>query len=212
MSFGRWNSVSLWVAGFGLIAVPSTSWGQEWPRDELPPLMDEDREVAIALSAAPQHISADASVLVLRRGVGFIPVRDGTNGFTCMVDRYWAQALEPVCFNREAAESIMPPLLRRNELRERGLSLDEIDREIEAAFERGEFRLPEKLAIGYMFSSAQDIYSDSGRHHGKWVPHIMIFVPYLTEEEGGRGVFRLGQRDAAFFAIVPGFLDPVFEN
>ena len=73
----------------------------DWPRHELPPLMEESREIAIALSAAPPHISESAAVWVLRRG-GFHKVREGANGFTCMVDRYWAQAIEPICFNPEA--------------------------------------------------------------------------------------------------------------
>ena len=184
----------------------------DWPRHELPPLMEESREIAIALSAAPPHISESAAVWVLRRG-GFHKVREGANGFTCMVDRYWTQAIEPICFNPEASATVLPVLLLREELRENGSSLEEIDSAIEAGFAQGKFRVPERFAVGYMFSSAQDLYSDTGTHHGSWVPHIMVFVPYLTRAEaGGRGVFRPGRWDAAFFAIIPGFIDPEFEE
>ncbi len=213
MSFGRWNAVALCVAGFGLIAAPSTTWGQEWPRHELPPLIEEEREVAIALSAAPDHVSQNASVLVLKRG-GFVRVREGSNGFICLVERYWAQAVEPMCLNEEASATILPVLLRRSELRESGASLEEIDQAIEAGYERGEFRLPEKLAVAYMLSAAQDLYGDDGRHHGQWVPHFMIYIPYLTATEiGGRGggglvVFRAGKRDAALIIVAREFMEP----
>ena len=210
MSFGRWNAVVLWVAGFGLIATPST--GQEWPRHELPPLIEEEREVAIALSAAPEHVSQNASLLVLKRG-GFVRVREGSNGFTCLVERYWAQAVEPMCLNEEASATILPVLLRRSELRENGASLEEIDQAIDAGYERGEFRLPERLAVSYMLSASQDLYGDDGRHHGQWVPHFMIYTPYLTAAEtGGQGgglvVFREGKRDAALIIVAREFVEP----
>lgn len=113
-----------------------------------------------------------------------------------------------------ASATILPVLLRRSELRENGASLEEIDGAIDAGYERGEFRLPEKLAVSYMLSAAQDLYGDDGRHHGQWVPHFMIYIPYLTASEiGGRGggglvVFREGKRDAALIIVAREFMEP----
>ncbi len=205
--------VSHWSA-LVLLHWASTAAAQG-PDIALPPLMGGELEIALARSAAPPNVSSDATILVLQRG-GFVRAREGSNGFTCMVDRYYVQALEPTCFNPEASETILPVLVRRTELREMGLSAGEIDREIEAAYGRGEFRLPERLAIGYMFSSDQNLYSDSGQQLGSWMPHLMIYVPYLNSEViGGRRergsdpvVFRAGRRDAALIVPVPAFVDP----
>lgn len=45
----------------------------------------EDR-IKLAESAAPTEISAKATVYVLERS-GYIKAREGSNGFTCIVDR-----------------------------------------------------------------------------------------------------------------------------
>ena len=184
----------------------------------LPSLMEEEKEIALALSAAPAHVSRDATVLVLRRG-GYVRAREGTNGFTCMVDRQLVQAIEPICHNSESSKTVMQLFLRRAELREQGLSREGIDRTIDAAYAGGDLRLPEKLAFAYMLSAGQDIYADDGRHLAQYRPHIMIWTPFLTRDEiGGRRdpesarerdpyVFRARQRDASLNVIVPDFID-----
>ena len=183
---------------------------------ELPPLMDQEREIELALSAGPPQVSDNATVLVLRRG-GFETVKEGTNGFTCFVDRFFAQAIEPMCLNLEASQTILPVLVRRNELREQDRTPGEIDEAIELAFQGGEFRLPQGLAFSYMLSAGQDIIADNGRRHGKFVPHLMVYVPYVTPEAlGGKPTrrgdpvgFRAGRRGAAIIIPILGeFVQP----
>jgi hypothetical protein len=52
----------------------------------IPELMPQDKEMAVALSAAPEHLQGGASVYVLKQ-TGFALVRQGTNGFSCIVNR-----------------------------------------------------------------------------------------------------------------------------
>ena len=54
-----------------------------WP---LPELLSRKKEVALALSAAPEHLRRGAAVYALEQN-GFVKVRDGSNGFTCIVNR-----------------------------------------------------------------------------------------------------------------------------
>lgn len=182
---------------------------------ELPPLLPQAKEIALARSAAPTAIGQDATILVLRSG-GYVPVVKGTNGFTCMVDRIFQDSREPICFNQEAAATIMQMQLLRAALRERGLDTAQVERETEAAFARSELREPQGLAIGYMFSSAQEIVTDAGVHLGSWLPHLMVYHPRLHSSDVGRSgapghpvVWRAGRRDAAMIVIVPAFVDPV---
>jgi len=51
----------------------------------LPELLPREKEIALALSAAPEHLRYDAGVYVLERN-GFVKVRSSTNGFTCIVN------------------------------------------------------------------------------------------------------------------------------
>ncbi len=200
---------------FAMLCIAQTAQAQGGDAD-LPSLMDQEREIELALSAGPSQVSENAAVLVLRRG-GFETVREGTNGFTCFVDRFFVEAIEPMCLNLEASQTILPVLVRRNELREQGRTPGEIDEAIELAFQRGDFRLPQGLAFSYMLSAGQDIIADSGRRHGQYVPHLMVYVPYVTPETLGgnptrRGdpvVFRAGRRGAAIIIPIMGeFVQP----
>src|SRR5882762_8403271 len=61
-------------------------------------LMDRTAEIALARSAAPESISADAEVLVLGRH-GFETAVKGKNGFVCIVGRGWSSAADPDFWN-----------------------------------------------------------------------------------------------------------------
>ena len=73
-------------------------------------MTDRNAEIAMARSAAPPSISADAEVLVLGRH-GYEPAVKGKNGFVCLVERSWMSPFDfaqfwnpkmrgPICFNR----------------------------------------------------------------------------------------------------------------
>lgn len=52
-------------------------------------MMQPDAEVALAKSAAPQKISAGATIKILTAS-GYKTAAQGNNGFTCMVMRGWS--------------------------------------------------------------------------------------------------------------------------
>jgi hypothetical protein len=52
----------------------------------LPELLSREKEIALALSAAPEHLRQGAGVYALERD-GFVKVRDSSNGFICIVNR-----------------------------------------------------------------------------------------------------------------------------
>lgn len=152
---------------------------------ELAPILDREREIALARSAAPPEISAEATVLALVRGAGFQVAREGTNGVTCLVNRSWPRAIEPHCFDREGSRTILPVHLREMELKEKGWSKDAIHADIAEGFRTGRFVPPSRPAVSWMQSAAQDLYNDEGAHVGAWKPHLMIYHPYLTPEDLG---------------------------
>ena len=77
-------------------------------------------EIALARSAAPPSISADATVLVLG-SQGYETAVNGKNGFVCFVERSWAAGFHdpefwnpklraPNCFNPPAVRTELPQL------------------------------------------------------------------------------------------------------
>lgn len=147
-------------------------------------LLPRDYEIALARSAAPPSISAKARVLVFT-DAGFVVADSGSNGVTCVVNRSWPLALEPHCYDAEGAASVMPPELRRAELGHRGIPHAEIEREIAAGMLSGRYRMPRRPALTYMMSGGQVLYDDNGRRVGAWKPHLMLYYPYLRNDDLG---------------------------
>src|ERR1700719_2078434 len=88
-------------------------------------IAEPQEEIALARTAAPRSISADAEVLVLGKHGYETGVR-GRNGFVCFVERsragrfgdaeFWNPKLRaPNCFNPPAVRSVLPQYLQRTE-------------------------------------------------------------------------------------------------
>ncbi|HJR63687.1 MAG TPA: hypothetical protein VJ803_08275 [Gemmatimonadaceae bacterium] len=167
-----------------LVAFPLAAQ-QRAAATQLPPLLAEAEEIALARSAAPAWISDSATVYVLRRG-GHVKARTGSNGFSCLVARDNPESLYPICYDREASRTILPVELRQQRLREQGRTEEEIDREIGYELARGTFRPPTGAAVSYMMSRDQVLFAGpTGRRVGQWHPHVMIYVPYASAAQLG---------------------------
>jgi hypothetical protein len=153
-----------------------------------PTTLPEAEEIALALSAAPAEVSSRADVYVLR-GSEYVKVRSGTNGCACMVSRDLHEASRyPMCFDQEAARSIMLGEMRAASLRARGLTEPEVKREVAAAIASGVIPRPSRPALAYMMSPQQVLFStpdSSGRRIGAWHPHIMMAGVQTTPERLG---------------------------
>jgi hypothetical protein len=202
-----------------LAVLPAAALAQdsEAGDDGLAPLLERSHEIALARSAAPREVSADATVMVLERGTGFVIAKKGTNGVTCVVGRSWALSLEPHCFDPEASRTILPTYLRRMEMKEQGADRAAIDADIAEGLRTGRFQPPGRPAVSWMMSSAQVLYNDEGRHVGAWKPHLMIYYPYLQAEDIGMTgspygdgpiVVDAGKPTANLMIVMPSFVDP----
>lgn len=161
-------------------------------------------EIALALSAAPEQVSRDATVLVFD-GDGYKEARQGTNGFVCLVERAWAgqfyyvgafwdpKIRSPICYNGSAAAYALPPYLLRTKLALAGKSRAEIRAAVDAAIGSGELKAPVGTAMSYMMSAGQWLHPDIGR----WLPHLMIWIPNMTQDDWGPN--RLAGPDPVVF-------------
>jgi hypothetical protein len=161
-------------------------------------------EIRLALSAAPEHISSQAGVWVFRPD-GYRAVRDSTNGFVCLVERSWAGSVSyvgafwdptirsPICYNEHAAKRVLPLYLLRTELVLAGKSRAEIATVVAQSVSSGKLTPPTELAMSYMMSSGQFLHPDIGR----WLPHLMIWVPYMHQDDWGMN--RLAGPDPVVF-------------
>jgi hypothetical protein len=146
-------------------------------------MMARDAEIALARSAAPVSISADAEVLVLGAH-GYETGAKGKNGFVCIVERGWTAPMDnpdfwnpklrgPVCLNAAAARSYLPLTIKKTELILAGNSKAQMFEILTAAIDKKELPTAEPGAMGYMLSKQQYL-GDDGQH---WHPHLMFFIP-----------------------------------
>jgi hypothetical protein len=160
---------------------------------QYPPLseymMTPETEIALARSAAPENVSAHATVKILTPS-GFKVATQGDNGFVCIVMRgwgaptftpvpfrdlvYYAKLRSPICFNPVASRTVLLLQELRTRLGMEGKTPDHIAEGVQAAYAKGELPKMEAVAFAYMFSADQDL----GPGVGPWHPHMMLYTPY----------------------------------
>ena len=155
-------------------------------------LMEAKAETVLARSAAPAAISDRATVLVLTRQ-GYVVAAKGSNGFTCFVERAWAQPFDgkpfwnprmraPTCLNPEASRTILPYTLKRTTLALAGATKEQIMADLKASIASGALPSTEPGAMSYMMSKHQYL-NDAGK---AWVPHVMFYEPKSDSAKNGK--------------------------
>jgi hypothetical protein len=174
-----------------LLAIPPVARAQTRP-PVLPPLLPIEREIALAESAAPPDVARDASVWVLRRG-GYILGRAGTNGFACLVERSHPLGLEPICYDAEGADTLLPVMLESAALREQGLDSAAVALAVADGYRTGRFRAPRRTGVAFMLSTETRFHDAATGASIPVPPHLMFYAPYLTNRDiGSPGEDRAG--------------------
>ena len=192
----RW--IFLVALAFALAGQPATpaqpdAYPQRAPLEQYL-IGDRDAEIALARSAAPAAVAADATVLVLGPQ-GYETAVPGRNGFTCLVERSWMSPFDhaefwnpklrgPVCYNAAATRSVLPYTLYLTKLVLMGTAKVSMLEQIRAAVARKELSLPETGAMSYMMSKHAYL-SDAGR---AWHSHLMFHVPRTDAATWGAGL------------------------
>jgi hypothetical protein len=146
-------------------------------------MSDRNAEIALARTAAPKSISADATVMVLTRH-GYETAVKGTNGFVCIVDRAWSSPFDdpgfwnpknrsPICYNPPAARSSLLYTFNRVKLVLAGMTKAQMLERIKTAVANKELPTPEPGAMSYMLSKESYLNDQAGH----WVPHLMFHIP-----------------------------------
>lgn len=178
-------------------------------------LLDPQMEASLARSAAPASVSEEAGVWVLSEE-GYRQVTAGSNGVQCMVARSLPLALEPICYDDEAARTVMYAELRRFELRRSGMALDSVEAILHQEMGSGRIPVPRRPALSYMMSAQQHLYASEEMSVGRWKPHVMLLVPGVTYEDiglsgptGDLSIQLPGSLHAQVILVVPAGVEPM---
>jgi hypothetical protein len=182
----NWMKVLVSALSIGVAAISLT---MPTIAQELPKVYDasvpRERQIALALSAAPPEVSSNATVYILGLK-GYEKVREGTNGFSCFVGRSFVKptetTVEPTCFDAEGSRTILIRRMRMEELRANGKSEAEIKADIANGYKEGRFKDPSKPGFLYMMSSENRL-GNSGT--SSFPPHLMFYAPGMTTKDMG---------------------------
>ena len=179
--------------------------------------LSRSEEIRLALSAAPPAVTQGARVYVLEQE-RYVVAEPGKTAVACQVSRSQARSLEPECGDQEADQTVLAIERFRAERRLAGQPNADIERAVADSIAAGRFRLPRRPAMVYMMSSAQILYSDEGSFVGRWLPHLMLYIPFLREPDigvplgstdvGGPMVDKPGTALSNITIVTRSFVDP----
>ena len=175
-----------YLFGLGLMVLSASA--QSPQPAGTPPIMEREKEIALALSSCPSFVASQAAVYVLEKA-GYVKVRDGQNGFTAIVQRVRPESLDPQCMDAEAARTFLPRVLKVAELRSQGKGSDEIRTLLSEALAKGTLPVPTRPGIIYMLSSQN--FNTNGRGE-TFPPHVMFYGTHLTNADLGVDGKNLG--------------------
>jgi glyoxylase-like metal-dependent hydrolase (beta-lactamase superfamily II) len=175
---------------------------------QVPPAIEREKEIAMALSACPQSVASKAAVYVLDES-GYVKVRDSQNGFTAIVQHSLLTSREPQCMDAEGTRTFLPRMLKVAELRAQGKTADEIKRIVAEAFAKGILQPPTRPGVDYMLSTENLVPDDKGVV-APFTRHVMFYAPYLTNADlgsegqaAGGPAFVAGEGSPYALVIVP---------
>lgn len=141
-------------------------------------LLPSGCEEALALSAVPERLRADATVYGLEKD-GYRKSRTGDGAFTCLVTRNHPESIVPVCFDR-AGKDFVTSLIRRGEMAQQGLP--DSDYLAERAVKG---KASDQFGLSYMVSNYNYIYIPPMKRIAKVPPHVMYYAPHVTDADIG---------------------------
>lgn len=170
-----WGAIAAW-------AVDASALAQVRTIDASTP---RDIQFAIAVSAGPP-ISDKATVYVLGPQ-GYEVARQGTNGFSCIVERQPINTMAPVCYDAEGTATLIPVDEFIERERARGQSDTDIAKAVGDGYRTGQFKAPRKGGIAYMLSDYNWLRDPKTKKVTNFPGHVMFYAPNATADDVGRG-------------------------
>lgn len=146
--------------------------------------LSQDCEIAIARSALPQRLRADASVYALV-GDEYRKVVDGAGPFTCIVERNHPDSVIPQCMDAAGVDSVLPAIIDRSEMAAGGADFEAIEMANQARLGTGKYHGARRPGISYMMSDYAYAYVGSAGRVLKLAPHVMYYAPGVSNADVG---------------------------
>lgn len=138
-------------------------------------------QIAGAVSAAPEALRADATVLGYRNYHRLTTIREGTGSMVCLADDPSESSWHVACYHKD-----LEPFMRMGrDLKAQGLSHSQVDSARMAAVESGALKMPDGPRTLYnLYAPADSVDAATGLARGAaGLP--VVYLPYATAESTG---------------------------
>ncbi len=175
--------VAMAAIALAMLLIPSADAAEPGHKSK-PDILPLACETAIALSAAPDYLRKEATVLALVHD-GYKTTQTGSNPFTCIVNRDHPRVLKPTCFDKEGSETVIPKIIYTGKRLLKGDSMSDINRDIDRLFEEEVFQSQRRPGVAYMLSRYNRPFNPRNGKLGFFPPHVMFHAPNLSNEDIG---------------------------
>lgn len=143
-----------------------------------------EQEITAAREAAPLNITKEASYRVWEND-RFVPKITGTNEFVCLVLTDEKGRYEPSCLNQAAMRSVYPVYEYQTRQLARGMSIQDIYKNIKKMSVNQKLPAPDPGALVYMMSPSNTFYDHFSQKLIDVKPHVMLYLPQLNASSLG---------------------------
>lgn len=175
------------AAALALAAISIAPAAAQQP-DSLTLVLPREADMALALSAAPEHLRDGATVYVFTE-TGYELAREGDNGFVCLNNRdsffYGSDALKPTCWDRNGHDSYVPVMLDVGAALAAGTPRPQIVDAIAEGFASGRYKSPERPGVAYMLAGDVRVDETGAVTEQVFPGHYMFYAPGVTNEDIG---------------------------
>ena len=168
----RYSSTSLLTAT--LIASVSSLHAQQ-PA----PAPPAAQQIAEAITALPEELRADATVLGYSAAGKLVSLRDGRNDMICLAPHPAAKAFHSACYHR----AMEPFMARGRELREQGVKDAQVDTVRFAEVKTGKIRMPAQPTMLYQIFGGTFVPETGQVTGGRWL--YVTYIPFATSATTG---------------------------
>jgi len=138
---------------------------------------DVERQIALAVLAAPQEERAACTVLGYDDAGKVVTLREGTNGLICLADDPAEPGFSVACYKKE----LEPYMRRGRELRARGKNSQAVFDTREKEVKEGTLPMPDR-SILYVLTG--ELNAATGELEKRYLRYV-IYIPYATPESTG---------------------------
>lgn len=140
-----------------------------------------EKQIAGALSAAPEALRADATVLGYRNYHLLTTLREGTGEMVCIADDPSESRWHVACYHRD----LEPFMKLGRDLTAAGDSRAQVDSARLAAIQAGTLKMPDGPRMLFnLYAPGDSVDTATGLAHGT-VGLQVVYVPYATSESTG---------------------------